>query len=435
MIYKIAEILATFTDIVFLVWFIPSFLHMSKKDDIKPLVYIIPVSMLAFEYLADYFFPGFDFIYLIGVVTFTVLFAIVINVGRKSKFRALLASCIYIVTQMFSSSLVYAVLSFVIDDIDSVMQGEASVPRVIYLSVCLAARVIIYKVILTIFSYNDPLDRKNGLFISFYTLASSVALGILMRFAVAHERENEVEILLLLVAIIILTVISYFMIYQVQVSQRREYEYKLIAERASYAKESANEASIIWENIRKVRHELKNHLSIVSAKLRTGDVKGCAEYVDHLTETVEHFGNIVKTDNAVIDYLINSKLPRQDKIKVIVSGYVGDYTDIDDTDLACILGNIIDNAVEAESNIEESKRRIELHFLNQNHNRIIICKNTINHSVLKTNPKLQTTKNDTAMHGLGHRIVQETAEKYYGFVNYSESDDMFCVQIILPQKQ
>lgn len=435
MICKIAEILATFSDVAFLVWFIPAFLHLSIKNDIKPLVYIIPAAMLAFEYLADYFFPGFDFIYLIGSIAFTVLFAIVINIGRKSKFRALLASCIFIVVLIFSSSLVYTILSFIIDEMDLIMQGETSILRVIYLTVCLAIRVIIYKVILAIFSYNDPLDKKNGLFISFYTLISAIGLGILMKLAVANEGKNEAYILLLLFVIIASTAISFFMIYQVQISQRREYEYKFIAERASFAKESAKEASLIWENIRKVRHELKNHLSIVSAKLKSGDVTGCGEFIDGLTETVDQFGNIIKTDNAVIDYLINSKLSGQDKTKVVVSGYIDNYTDIDDTDLVCILGNVIDNAVEAERNIEESKRRIELHFIRQNQNRIIVCKNTIETSVLKTNPKLQTTKKDPRMHGLGHKIIQEVAEKYHGFVDYSESDDMFCVQIILPLKQ
>ena len=53
---------------------------------------------------------------------------------------------------------------------------------------------------------------------------------------------------------------------------------------------------------------------------------------------------------------------------------------------------------------------------------------------MKSNPKLKTTKGDAGGHGLGHKIVRETVEKYYGFVNYSEEDGMFCVQILLPQR-
>ena len=89
---------------------------------------------------------------------------------------------------------------------------------------------------------------------------------------------------------------------------------------------------------------------------------------------------------------------------------------------------MIDNAVEAEQKIDEENRRIELHFLSRNQTRIIVCKNTISESVLKSNPKLRTTKGDAGGHGLGHKIVRETA------VNYSEEDGMFCVQILLPQR-
>ena len=328
----------------------------------------------------------------------------------------------------------YAGLSFAVGDMDTVMQGESGIPRIIYLIVCFASRFVIYKLILSVFSYNDPLDRKNGVTVSLYTFISVIALGFLMKLAVENESVNDVDILALLLSVVAATLISYFMVYQVQVSQRREYEYKLLAERASFAQASANDARVIWDNIRKVRHDLKNHLSVVSAKLNSGDPDGCNEYINTLTETVNRFGNIISTNNSVIDYMINSKLSRQDKTKITVSGYVGDYSDIDDADLACILGNVIDNAVEAEQKIDEENRRIELHFLSQNQNRIIVCKNTISESVLKNNPKLKTTKEDAGGHGLGHKIVRETVEKYYGFVNYSEEDGMFCVQILLPQR-
>lgn len=434
MINRIFEALATFSDVAYMVWFIPAFLHVSRLRDIKPYIYAVPALMLAFEYSADLLLPGFDLLYLAGSIAFITIFAVMINMGRKSKFRALLAACIFTAVQMFSSSLVYAGLSFAVGDMDTVMQGESGVPRIIYLIVCFASRFVIYKLILSAFSYNDPLDRKNGVTVSLYTFISVIALGFLMKLAVENESVNDIDILALLLSVVAATLVSYFMVYQVQVSQRREYEYKLLAERASFAQTSADDARFIWDNIRKVRHDLKNHLSVVSAKLNSGDTDGCNEYINTLTETVNSFGNIISTNNSVIDYLINSKLSRQDKIKITVFGYVGDYSDIDDADLACILGNVIDNAVEAEQKIDEENRRIELHFLSRNQTRIIVCKNTISESVLKSNPKLRTTKGDAGGHGLGHKIVRETAEKYYGFVNYSEEDGMFCVQILLPQR-
>ena len=52
MINKIFEALATFSDVVYMVWFIPAFLHISRLRDIKTYIYAVPALMLAFEYSA-----------------------------------------------------------------------------------------------------------------------------------------------------------------------------------------------------------------------------------------------------------------------------------------------------------------------------------------------------------------------------------------------
>lgn len=220
MINRIFEALATFSDVAYMVWFIPAFLHVSRLRDIKPYIYAVPALMLAFEYSADLLLPGFDLLYLAGSIAFITIFAVMINMGRKSKFRALLAACIFTAVQMFSSSLVYAGLSFAVGDMDTVMQGESGIPRIIYLIVCFASRFVIYKLILSVFSYNDPLDRKNGVTVSLYTFITVIALGFLMKLAVENESVNDVDILALLLSVVAATLVSYFMVYQVQVSQR-----------------------------------------------------------------------------------------------------------------------------------------------------------------------------------------------------------------------
>ena len=93
MINKIFEALATFSDVVYMVWFIPAFLHISRLRDIKTYIYAVPALMLAFEYSADLLLPGFDLLYLAGSIAFITIFAVMINIGKKSKFRALLAAC------------------------------------------------------------------------------------------------------------------------------------------------------------------------------------------------------------------------------------------------------------------------------------------------------------------------------------------------------
>ena len=434
MILKLVEILATVTDAIFMMWFIPRFFNTSIKKGNKPWNYLLPATLLLFQLVADRFLYGFALVSVVIVFTITFLFTASICGWKNYGFATVLAACLHVSVGMISGSAVYSVFSLFIDDIDVIMQGAAENERVIYVLVSVTLRFILYKLILLLFKSNNSLDKKNGLFVVTCFSLMAIGLGILMYMSVNTPNISPSLVLALILIITVSNVSLYALIYQLQKYRKKEYEYRLIQERMTFAQISSDQATKIWDNIRKVRHEMKNHLTVAIGKINRGDVKGCHNYLSELIGNVEHFGDIVKTDNAVIDYLINSKLTGLDEVKVIVSGYVGNFDDISDADLACLLGNIIDNAVEAESKVEDkSKRQIELHFLLQNQNRIIVCKNTIEKSVLETNSELHTTKKDPISHGLGHQIVAEIAEKYYGFVNYSEVDDMFCVQIILPK--
>ena len=135
-----------------------------------------------------------------------------------------------------------------------------------------------------------------------------------------------------------------------------------------------------------------------------------------------------------MDYLINSKLTSLNDTEIVVSGAIGDLTDIKESDLVCLIGNILDNAVEALQGIQNNRnKRIELLFMKQNSNRIFICKNTIEKSVLENNRELQTTKKSKDTHGLGTKIIAKIVSDYNGMVDYFEEFDMFGVQVILPE--
>lgn len=214
--------------------------------------------------------------------------------------------------------------------------------------------------------------------------------------------------------------------------QKKEFEYKLIEERMHFEQVRSEDANAIWDNIRKVRHDLKNHFIILKAKLSEEMIDECIAYIEQLYPKIESIGDLVHTDNPTLDYLINTKIPDNKNIKVLVSGYVNVFNDIDESDFASLIGNMLDNAFEAVSRIElPTTKQVELHFLHMNQNRMIICRNTIEKSVLTDNRNLNSTKSGSN-HGFGHIIMETIASKYNGFVTYTEKDNLFCVQVTLP---
>lgn len=430
MIHTIIEIIATIIDVIFLAWFVSCYHSVSVWKKPKALIWV--TLLLTYQLFIDTVLPAFDMVALIGVVVFSVGFSITLE--RKALIKSIFAAFLYLIVIMLTGNLVYSVFSVTIDDIDAVIHGSDSYLRVIYLLVCKLMHLASYRLLLKIFGKDRTLDWKNGVLSFLFTIATAFALGFLMKLAVSNP-SDEVEVLVLILAalLILLNVILYLMIYQVQSLLKSRYDLMLIQERMTSEKNRVEEVSLIWDNIRQVKHDLKNHFSVLKGHLNEGDIESCQKYVSQLFGTIESMGNLIQSGNSVIDYLINTKLSTLDNVEVLISGYVGNYADIADVDLACILGNVLDNAIEAQEHVVFAKR-IELLFLRKNSNRMIICKNTIKESVLRNNQRLKSTKDVPELHGMGHQIVETTVKKYDGLIDYFEKDDMFGVQIVLPEK-
>lgn len=430
MMVSIVEILATVSDVLFLIWFVPKFNGVSLRERPKALIWA--AVLLVFQLFADRYIQS-DWIYAAIDLALALCFSFALK--NKRRIWSAFSAFVYVIVVMLSSTLVYVIFSLFIDNIDAILQSGVLNVRTNYLLVSKLVHLIIYKLILIIFRRDKNLDVKNGVLSFSFTITTAVGLVLLMRILTIHEAMGvDVYVLILSLVLIALNIILYTMIYQVQGLMKSKYELSLIRERMDSEKERIEEASVIWDNIRKLKHDLKNHFTVLKGKLEVGDTESCKNYLSKLNQTVENMGDLIKSGNSVVDYLINSKLSNLDNVQVLISGYVGNYSDIEDVDLACLLGNILDNAIEAQKKVSE-ERIIELHFLQKNTNRIIICKNTIASSVLKNNSQLKSTKEFPSSHGLGHQIIESTVKKYKGWVDYFEEDKMFGIQIILPLEE
>ena len=423
------EILATVTDVLFLIWFVPKFSGRSLKE--RPIALVWAGLLLIFQLVADRILPGASLLY--AIIDLAIVIAFALSLSKDKRLWNVFSAFAYFTVIMLSNTLVFSVFSLFVQDFAAIVQGSIIHIRILYILVCKMMHLSFYRLLLLAFKKEKSLDLKNSLLSFLFTLITAFGLAILVKVATFIDfDEARILITVLALFLIALNIILYLMINQVQSLLKSKYELSLIRERMESEKSRMEEVSTIWGNIRKLKHDLKNHFTVLNGKLEEGDTDSCKKYLSELNQTVESMGNLIKSGNSVIDYLINSKLSNIGDVQVLISGYVGNYSDIEDIDLACILGNIIDNAIEAQTKVRDEKR-IELHFLQMNASRIIICKNTISESVLQKNKTLKSTKDSTDLHGLGHQIVENTVQKYNGMINYFEENEMFGVHIILPE--
>ena len=430
MIGTIIELFATLADVLFMVWFVPKFNGVSIKK--RPISLIWALVLLIFQLLADRFLAAFDLLYV--AIDFIIVLFFSISLQKGKNLWSVFSAAVYVIVIMLSTTFVFTIFSLFTDNIEVVVQGDISYIRLVFLLICKTIHFSFYRLLLLLFKKDNNLDIKNSLLSVLFNVVTAIELGIILEIAAIYDLSGMgLWVTILSIFMILQNMILYLMINQIQKLLKNKYELSLIREKIDSEKSRVEEATVVWNNIRKVRHDLKNHFAILKGKLEEEDMESCKKYLSELNNTVENMGNLIKSGNSIIDYLINSKLSNLNNVKVLISGYVGNYSDIEEIDLACILGNILDNAIEAQQSVKGEKR-IELHFLYKNAARIIVCKNTVGGSVLKNNKDLLSTKDSSELHGLGHRIVETTVKKYGGIVDYYEDGEMFGVQILLPIK-
>lgn len=424
----IIEIFATLTDVIFLAFFIPAFLGVSLKR--KKWTIIFPTIYFIAQLLFDVCLPGFELLPMAALIILAFSFAV--SLCKQRIAWCIFTSCLFTIVTMLVSTLLFSVFSIYLPDPEVLLQGSKTSVRILIILIGKVTLFACLQLLTKLFSKEKNIVNFNAVLMLGLSFGTASGLSVLMKIAAVIETENaNPEILILSIILVGINILFYVLISQNQKLQKHKYELQLTKERIESYEKHAEEVAIVWDNIKRVRHDLNNHFIYLQAQLELGNVDKCKTYLSEMQSEITSMGSLIKTGNSVIDYMINVKLSRVSQTQVLVSGNVGEFADIKDADMTCVLGNILDNAIEALENVE-SDRRLELHFTGTKNCRIILCKNTVSASVLDGNGDLTTTKTDKDFHGLGHMIVEDIVQKYGGFTDYFESDGMFGVQLSFP---
>lgn len=184
------------------------------------------------------------------------------------------------------------------------------------------------------------------------------------------------------------------------------------------------QSMIINENrIRKIRHDMKNHLAVIHSLCSSQKFNEISDYINKLTESV-NIGQIrIYCDNLYLNTMLNSKTEQYKDIQfsfLLLSLPSG----IDDIDLCILTANLIDNAITELCNHTELSKNITLKMYATGNFQFIVIQNPL--SQLKT---LITEKSDMSNHGLGLSIVQEIVDKYNGEL-LIQQNDLFTVTVM-----
>ena len=191
--------------------------------------------------------------------------------------------------------------------------------------------------------------------------------------------------------------------------------------------------------LRDMRHNMKNNLVSILAYAENGDNEKIIRFVNEImeeggikTSTVTNSGNIV------IDSLIGYWYVEEKKVGIDFSVNLNIPMEMPfrGADICLILGNLLENAVEAAQKAE-GKKYIRLHMKYDKNNLLLFVENNYKGVLIKTKDKrLKSTKTDAENHGVGLSSVYRIAAKYHGVVTIDDDvANRFLIRVVLYGKQ
>lgn len=120
-----------------------------------------------------------------------------------------------------------------------------------------------------------------------------------------------------------------------------------------------DEVENMYRQMRGWRHDFRNHIQTMLILMENGENQRLKEYLEGLNADLTEVDQVLKTGNVMADAILNSKLSlaRAKGIAVNTKAKVPDRMRISDVNLCAMLGNLLDNAIEACLRIEEPEKR------------------------------------------------------------------------------
>lgn len=279
---------------------------------------------------------------------------------------------------------------------------------------------------------------SNGFLLGLFTMPLSSIVIIFLMFSFSVYIETELYLMFVIISSVLLTLANIFVFFiiekqseYIKTKQQLEFAKTHIENQKAHYKELYEQQ----ETLKKFRHDSKNMYAALLTKIETMSPKEAAEYVREQLKIVNSSTAEINSGNPVIDAVIHSKLDtaKNCKIQILPTFRLATSIRINELELGVLIGNAIDNAIEATAKLDDETKRIVTV-------RLVTVGEML--SVNVTNPcsplkngnilgKGGTSKEDSRNHGYGIRSMQTIAEKYGGIVTPEYKDGVFTLSAIM----
>lgn len=275
-------------------------------------------------------------------------------------------------------------------------------------------------------SRKQELDRKSA----FRAVSAVIVAGFLAVITLSEQRvldipDDTLYMWTILAVVLMMSVLVF------NISRQYEMEKELArlkSEQAELLERDYTTLNRAYEVNARLFHDFHNHIGVLRQLLTHEKYGEAVRYLDELQAPVQDLTATVWTGDETADYLINSKAAAAEAAGVWFQVQVEfpRRTNIRSADLCAILGNLLDNAIEAARQVPDRSERTVALTIRRIHQMLVIkVENSFAAAPVQANGQLKTTKDGGGLHGWGLKSAQTAAEKYDGMVQANVSGEIF----------
>jgi hypothetical protein len=202
-------------------------------------------------------------------------------------------------------------------------------------------------------------------------------------------------------------------------------------------KEYYDELSMQINEVRSIRHDIHHFVGVLKRLSDEGRYEELSRFLSEYAEKADMEPHPVFCENIVANSILGYYSLRLRKlgIEFRCSGSIPKQLWVSDSDLCIILGNALDNAIEACEKLSPLKERfIAVEVRNINGQLLVRIQNSFN-GILKIHDNKYLSAKDSPYHGFGLGNIHKIADNYGGFVKIEHNTTVFTLMAALPNHQ
>lgn len=346
-------------------------------------------------------------------------------------------------THPIKASILAVIFLLVIAVVDNIVVSSISyflkIPTVeIYeeMSLYRAIAVISSKILLMLFTVvlNKLFDKKRVLkrkYLIILFVVTSVMFWITVALTfldIKNEAVNSYFSILFFVIMLTLLLVIFFGTFILIDYYENQQKLKLIMLQNKMLEQSMAETEQTFTMWKTSLHDFKHKIMSLMTLAENNDMSGIRDYLEKENKLLGKKLFYYKTGNDTVDTILNikQKIAENNGFIFMINARVPESCKISSVDFAVILGNLLDNAIEASSNEENPFIEVKIKPIEKF---LVIA---ISNKYTKSDTFLNTTKSDKDFHGIGINSVKKTVKNYDGEYAFKVKDGIFHANIMIP---